>query len=176
MSTAKLNVWVTAVGDPCRIDTQHQWFVHVLHCDGRALEWCDRVYVNIPTKCAHAEIEVPPGCYLVVTTWSPAPVTSGNQVITSLGNHISHVQIVRADCAREYCVTLFPPTFHWCGIWWLIAARTHLEVNARTLGNAAEPVKRAVDAMEAAMKALGEPDALSRNMLELAKPPRRTKK
>ena len=35
MSTAKLNIWVTEVGDPCRIDMKHQWFVHVLHCEVR---------------------------------------------------------------------------------------------------------------------------------------------
>ena len=43
-------------------------------------------------------------------------------------------------------------------------------------GNAAEPVKRAVEAMEAAVKALGEPDELSRTMRELAKPPGKPKK
>jgi hypothetical protein len=40
MGTATLNVWVTEVGDPCKIDLQHQWSVHVLTCDGELLEWC----------------------------------------------------------------------------------------------------------------------------------------
>ena len=40
MSTARLNVWVTALGQPCRIDAAHQWYVHVLHCNGEILTWC----------------------------------------------------------------------------------------------------------------------------------------
>lgn len=125
MSTARLNVWVTRVGDPCRIDMTHQWYVHVLHCDGRLLNWCGRIYRNLPTKCGHLDIDVPPGCYMVCATWSPAP--AGSTSPTSLGNHISHLVSVRANCGDHVCVTLFPPTFHWCGIWWLHALRQNLE-------------------------------------------------
>jgi hypothetical protein len=124
MSTAKLNVWVTKVGDPCRIDNQYQWFVHILHCNGEPLVWCNRKYINLPTKCAHLEIEIPPGCYMVCATWSPAP--AGGGAPTTLGNHISHLAIIRAECGKELCVTLFPPTFHWCGIWWLVALRENI--------------------------------------------------
>jgi len=173
MSTARLNVWVTAVGDPCRIDNDHQWFVHVLHCDGRALEWCGRLFINLPTKCGHLETEIPPGCYMVCATWSPAPVTSGSQVITSLGNHISHLQIIRADCAREVCVTLFPPTFHWCGIWWLIAARELVETKAIQ----AAPAQRAIAAVEELLKTV-EMDPVTRNMLAIReqRPPKKDDK
>lgn len=171
MSTAKLNVWITAVGDPCRIDSRNQWFVHILHCDGRALEWCDKVYVNIPAKCGQAEIDIPPGCYMVCATWSPAPVTSGQQVITTLGNHISHMSIVRADCAKEYCVTLFPPTFHWCSIWWLVAAREQV---ARR-GLEAAPAERAIAAVDELMKTL-KLDPITENMLPLTKGPGRPDK
>ena len=69
MSTAKLNIWVTEVGNPCKIDMKHQWFVHVLHCDGELLNWCDKVYTNLRTKCGHLEIDVPPGCDMVCATW-----------------------------------------------------------------------------------------------------------
>ena len=30
---------------------KHQWFVHVLHCEGDLLNWCDKVYTNLRTKC-----------------------------------------------------------------------------------------------------------------------------
>lgn len=127
MSTARLNVWVTAVGEPCRIDMTHQWYVHVLHCDGTLLDWCGRVYTNLPTKCGHLDIDIPPGCYTVCATWSPAP--TGTTSPTSLGNHISHLVVVRAECGEHVCVTLFPPTFHFCGIWWRVALREALNRN-----------------------------------------------
>jgi hypothetical protein len=76
-------------------------------------------FINIPTKCAHVEIEVPPGCYIVAATLSPGAPSTGTP--TSLGNWISHIAIVRAECGDDECVTLFPPTFHFCGIWWITA-------------------------------------------------------
>ena len=164
MSAARLNVWVTAVGDPCRIDNQHQWFVHVLHCNGDVLEWCDRRYVNIPTRCGHADIPLPPGCYTVCATWSPAPPTAGPP--TSLGNHISHLTVVRADCGEHVCVTLFPPTFHWCGIWWLIAARQAVEMKLVD----ADVVKPAIEAMQRVTEAI-EPDPFAERMAVVAESP-----
>lgn len=145
MSTAKLNVWVTKVGDACKIDNEHQWYVHILHCDGELLRWCDRTYSNLATKCGHLEIEIPPGCYMVCATWSPAP--AGQIAPTSLGNHISHLVSIRAECGEESCVTLFPPTFHFCGIWWLIALREHLSLNQlpREAGAAAQNALQAVE-------------------------------
>ncbi|HJQ37915.1 MAG TPA: hypothetical protein VKB93_12325 [Thermoanaerobaculia bacterium] len=160
MSTARLNVWVTKVGDPCRIDNDHQWYVHILHCDGTPLVWCGRKYLNLPTKCSHLETQIPPGCYMICATWSPAPVNGGP--ITTLGNHISHLQIIRAECAKEICVTLFPPTFHWCGIWWLVAAR-ELAANKAVKGDLAE---RAIGAVEALLKEVPQ-DTLTKNMLEI---------
>jgi hypothetical protein len=142
MSVARLNVWVTAVGDPCRIDTDHQWFVHVLHCEGDILEWPKgNKYINLPTKDAHLELDIPPGCYMVAATWSPGPVSAAP---TSLGNHISHLAIVRANCGDHVCVTLFPPTFHWCGIWWLVALREAIARKA-VPANAAKPALQAVE-------------------------------
>ena len=163
MSTAHLDVWVTAVGDACRMDEEHQWFVHVLHCDGSILEWCDRRYSNIPTKCAHVEIEIPPGCYMVCATWSPAP--PGSQP-TSLGNHISHVVAVRANCGDHVCVTLFPPTFHFCGRWWIIAARDLIQMGVmdQNLG------ERAIGAVEEVLKRTEgvQEDPMTRTLSELA--------
>jgi hypothetical protein len=167
MSTAKLNVWVTEVGDPCRIDMKHQWFVHVLHCEGDVLNWCDKVYTNLKTKCGHLEIEIPPGCYMVCATWSPAPL--GQATPTSLGNHISHLAAVRANCGDHVCVTLFPPTFHWCGIWWLTALKETIQLKRLPKG-ADDAARNAVNAVEALLKFI-PPDEFTQRMQQISRNP-----
>jgi len=163
MSTAKLNVWVTEVGNPCKIDMLHQWYVHVLHCDGKLLNWCDKVYTNLKTKCGHLEIEIPPGCYMVCATWSPAPL--GQSTPTSLGNHISHLAAVRANCGDHVCATLFPPTFHWCGIWWLTALQETVALKRLPRG-ADDAANNAVKAVDALLKLI-PPDDFTKNMLQI---------
>lgn len=74
MSTAKLNVWITEIGDPCHFiepSPNENWYVHILDCDGKVLEWCGRRYRDFLAKCGHVEIEVPPGCYTVMASHSP---------------------------------------------------------------------------------------------------------
>lgn len=50
MSTARLNVWITNLGDPCTIANDaasglpHAWVVAVQHCDGRLLNWSEGRY------------------------------------------------------------------------------------------------------------------------------------
>ena len=168
MSTATLNVWVTKVGDPCRIDDRTQWFVHILHCNGEILEWCGRRYVNLRTKCGHLEVEIPPGCYMVVATWSPGP--AGVPAPQSLGNHISHLQVIRADCGDHVCVTLFPPTFHWCGIWWLVALREAMTLQ-NFPANARPAAKRALEAADELLRQIS-PDPLAQQMLKIEQEPR----
>lgn len=172
MSTAKLNVWVTEVGDACKIDMQHQWYIHVLHCDGELLNWCNRVYTNLPTKCGHLEIELPPGCYMVCATWSPA--AANTLVPTSLGNHITHLVTIRADCGKEVCVTLFPPTFHFCGIWWLIALREAVALK-RLPQQALQAAKAADGAVDALLKQLPFDDFTKRIVKINENRPRPTK-
>ncbi len=163
MSTVKLNVWVSQVGEPCKIDNEHQWYVHILHCDGELLKWCGRVYTNLPTKCGHLETAIPPGCYMVCATWSPAP--AGSSTPTSLGNHISHLVTIRANCGDEVCATLFPPTFHWCGIWWLIALRENM-AQKMLPNNALPAAENALKAVDALLKQLPQ-DAFTQNMLKI---------
>jgi len=122
MSTAKLNVWVTQKGEPCRIDGKRDappLFVYVLHCNGEVLEWCGRRYVAMETKCGHLEVEIPVGCYVVGAVENP-------HGIPPLGNHLTHIQIVRANCGDHVCVTLFNPTFHFCSHWFRTAMEVHL--------------------------------------------------
>lgn len=165
MSTAKLDVWVTAVGEPCKIDMKYQWYVHVLHCNGEILDWCGRRFVNLVTKCGHLEIEIPPGCYSVCATWSPAP--AGGAVPTSLGNHISHMVIVRANCGDHLCVTLFPPTFHWCSIWWLIAAQDLMK-NKLLPQDAREITQKTIESMEELQRVLPK-DEFTERMMKIRK-------
>lgn len=166
MSTARLNVWVTEVGDPCKIDLEHRWFVHVLHCDGSLLRWCrdgrePTLYTNIQTDCGHVEFEVPPGEYLVMATWSP-----GSGEPHQLGNHLTHIQVVRVNCGDHACVTLFPPTAHFCGTWLQIAINTLMQLGDvdRDLG------QRAVQAIDEVVQALPE-DPLTQATVRLARGP-----
>jgi hypothetical protein len=135
MSAASLNVWITRVGDPCHIDNDHKWFVHVLDCDGKVVEWCGKPLMNFETKCGHADITVPPGCYTVCATWSPG--TSSD----FLGNHLTHVQIVRVNCGDHACVTLFPPTLHHCRTWFEHAMQVHAELGALDRDAVANAIK-----------------------------------
>jgi hypothetical protein len=157
VSAARLNVWITQVGDPCKIDLEHRWFVHVLQCDGSLLRWCrdgrEPVdYTNIPSECGHVEFDVPPGEYLVMATWSP-----GTGEPHQLGNHLTHIQVVRVNCGDHACVTLFPPTAHFCGAWFQIAVNTLMQLGDvnRELG------QRAVEAIQEVVQALPE-DPLTR--------------
>jgi hypothetical protein len=152
MSTARLNVWITQVGDPCKIDLEHRWFVHVLQCDGSLLRWCrdgrrPTDYTNIPTDCGHVEFDVPPGEYLVMGTWSP-----GTGEPHQLGNHLTHIEVVRVNCGDHACVTLFPPTAHFCGTWFQIALNTLMQLGDvdRDLG------QRAVGVIQEVVQALPE--------------------
>ena len=140
MSTARLNVWVSALGQPCRIDMAHQWYVHVLHCDGEILNWCNRKFTNLPTNCGHLEVDVPPGCYVVCATWSPGTDAQ------HLGNHLTHNAIVQVRCGDHACVNLFTPTLHNCGTWFVEGVRDAVRLGrvAADVGARAEDAVRAV--------------------------------
>lgn len=182
MSTARLNVWVTKIGQACRIEEpffyRDKWsksYVHILHCDGTILEWCGTKYRDLPTDCGHLEVEVPPGCYMVCATLDAAlgpPETGEKRTVEdrpeTLGNHISHVAVVRVNCGDHACVTLFQPTVAECGIWWLTALEEHVESGALHVK------KGTIEAIEALVKSLPR-DPVTENMMALArgpKPPR----
>jgi hypothetical protein len=73
---------------------------------------------------------------------------------------------IRANCGDHVCATLFPPTFHWCGIWWLVAARRAIELQLldRDAGQAA------IDAVERLLQTV-EPDPFTERMSEIQKSP-----
>ena len=166
MSTAMLNVWITDIGDPCHIIKPHpeeQWYVHVVDCDGRVVEWCGRRYRDIPAKCGHAEFELPPGCYAVLASHSRE-----HEGVGEFGNRLTHVQIVRVNCGDHACVTLFSPSAWHCGTWFKAAIEMQLTAMERA-GVKPETARRAIKAIDALLEQLPI-DAFTRNMEELKQP------
>lgn len=111
MRTAKLNIWISELDDPCRISSR-TWYVTIYNCDGKLLQWCDRRYVVLRAKCGHLEVEVPPWCYRISAVWSFGTGAGG----IFYGNHFTDSTIVHASCGQETCVTLFTPSAHRCGV------------------------------------------------------------
>ena len=160
MSTATLNVWITEIGDPCHIirpNGDETWYVHVLDCDGNVLEWCDRRYRDIETKCGHAEIEVPPGCYTVMASHSRE-----GEGVPPFGNRLTHVQIVRVNCGDHACVTLFSPSLWHCGTWFRAAVEQHAAGLAQ-VGIDRDVARNVVKGIDRLLGQL-EPDAFTKNM------------
>jgi hypothetical protein len=150
MSLATLNVWVTAIGDPCHIGDTIQWFVHIVDCEGNPLTWCGKSYRDLPTECGHLEVQIPPGCYAVFASEDPAGEGFGE-----FGNHLTHIQIVRANCCDHVCVTLFSPSAHLCGAWFggavlaLFPAIANLGVDRQLITGALEAVRSLVAVLPA---------------------------
>ncbi len=108
MATAKLNVWITKLGEPCAT-SDRRWVVAVSRCDGSILEWGGMTYDSIPAPNGHAEIKVPPGCYVVsasMHTWWAEGIL--------MGNWFTHDAIVQVACGDDACVTLYAPTAQSC--------------------------------------------------------------
>ena len=166
MSTATLNVWITEIGDPCHIIKPHgdeEWFVHVTDCDGNVVEWCGRKYRDIPAKCGHVEIELPPGCYSVL-----ASHTKGGGWFPPFGNRLTHVSIVRVNCGDHACVTLFSPSIWHCGTWFKTAIQDHTAALTKA-GMKAETARGAIAAIDTFLQQV-KIDPFTQNMEALQKP------
>lgn len=162
MCTAKICVSITRREDHCRIEDRFEHNVYVLDCDGRIFEWCGKKYVNMKTRCGMLEIAVPPGCYVVgATDWAPNNTSSGY-----LGNNLTHVAIVRVNCDDRACVTLFDPSFHFCGTWFESAGRTILAGGGRAVPQALAGALRAAAAPLKALLEATPKDAFVANMVE----------
>ncbi len=138
MGMSKLNVWVSAIDNPCEIDNR-TWYVTIYNCDGSVLEWCGRRYVVLPAKCGHLEVEVPPGCYRINAVWS---FVVGQGVIYV--NHFTDAAIVQACCDQTVCVTLFNPSTHRCGTIFLRAVRDLVEQKVINQ-DLAQPIEKAIN-------------------------------
>lgn len=124
MGLAKLNIWVSDVADPCGT-WEGDGTMTVLDCKG-VLEWpCGRFlapdgtwqpvpggkYKDLPFKCGHLEVEVPPGCYWVLAGYvSPGPPPIHF-------NYTTHVGIVQVGCDETACVKIYNPSLRLCWDW-----------------------------------------------------------
>ena len=174
MSMARLNIVITDMSDACHIDDRPHWFIHITDCEGRPLKFCGRTYTFIPAKCGHLDVAIPPGCYTVFASrtakghvhppWQP------------FGNHLTHVQVVRANCGDHVCVTLFQPSGHYCGTWFA----SGLTVNFPVLERAKIDLKLARTTVTAVEKFIAqtEPDPYTANVVRLIAegPPKATAK
>ncbi len=107
---AKINIWISAMDNPCGVDDKHPWYITIYDCDGNVLQWCGKKYVVMPAKCGHLQVEVPPGVYYIKAVW-------GFKLIGSIYyvNHFTDAAIVEACCEKTVCVKLFNPSIHRCG-------------------------------------------------------------
>jgi hypothetical protein len=127
MGIAKINIWVSDVGDPCGTfkGGSECGGMHIFDCKG-ILEWpCGRYlapdgtwqpvpggkYESLPFQCGHLEVEVPPGCY-----WILAGYETKASYIYHL-NYTTHVGIVQVGCNETACVKLFNPSIRLCWNW-----------------------------------------------------------
>jgi hypothetical protein len=77
---------------------------------------------------------------------------------------MSSLMFRRVNCGDHACVTLFPPTAHFCGTWFQIAINTLMQLGdvERELG------QRAVQAIDEVVRALPE-DPLTQATAGLAR-------
>lgn len=148
MGLGKLQIWIASEKDPCKISEMdlhdnRPWKVAIWHCDGDLLVWCGKKYFNMPAKCGHLEVELPPGCY-VVRAAGGMGVSKGGV----WGNHWTDHAIVGVQCDQTTCVKLFAPSAHHCG-------HGFMRVIERQIGNKLIPADlggKALDALQAVLE------------------------
>lgn len=148
---AKLNIWISAMDDPCGVDDKHKWFVTIYDCDGNVLQWGKKKYVVLPANCGHLEVEVPPGCYYIKAVWS---YYVKGEIYHC--NHFTDAAIVQAVCGQTICVKLFNPSLHRCGKIIIKAA----EVFAQAKGLKADILKKYETSIQAILKDVPVPNKL----------------
>ena len=140
MSTAKLNIWITNLGDPCTIANDigagipYAWSVAVLHCDGRVLNWSEGRYrLHADDKWTPIPRHTPSGgtpgwWYEQVPTRDghvEIEVPPGCYVVRGSmhtwfvngvlhGNWATDHGIVQVCCGDDACVKLYASSFQPC--------------------------------------------------------------
>jgi hypothetical protein len=176
MGLARINVWISDVADPCGT-FKGSGQMTVLDCKG-VLEWpCGRfldpagkwvpvpngVYHDLPFRCGHLEVEVPPGCYWVTAGYVGPPV--GGIVHF---NGTTHVGIVEVGCDQTACVKLYNPTLRLCWDWF--RAGLHALAGAQGTGLTAAQAREVEDTVEGVLKevpTLPHEETLHRVLTEL---------
>ena len=128
LGTGKLNIWVSEIQQPCLISNRTWWFT-VFDCKGRPFKWCDREYTAVPGKCGHIEFELPPGMYKIFAHGHPRYVYEDRGVIIKY-NIFTDDAIVKINCEETTCVTLYPPSYHRCGYYFLVATLLNMHFSS----------------------------------------------
>lgn len=172
MGVGKLNVWVSDKANACGT-WRGEGALTVLDCRG-ILEWpCGRYltpegdwgpvpggrYQNLPFRCGHLEVEVPPGCYWVVA----GNVRGGNGAIGL--NDTTHVGIVEVGCDETACVKLYNPTLLLCWTWFRTGLHMHTVPSSEAPLDP-EKVKRVEELVEELLKDLELPRLPGEKVLE----------
>lgn len=100
MGLGRLNIWMR--DDFCKV-LDAEGYVTIRTCDGKVLEWCKNDYTKIPLECGHAEVDVPPGCYIVRAVFC-----------CDGGNYDTDRAMVIVGCDDDACVNLIAPEFRQC--------------------------------------------------------------
>ena len=109
MGFANLNVWISE-RDPCSISLE-DWLVLVTDCSGHPIVWCEPTAGGphfkhgspFPAPCGHADIKIPPGCYVVsAVRW----VFIGNFFFQFFTDSC----VVTVGCDESACVHLYRRT------------------------------------------------------------------
>jgi hypothetical protein len=102
MGLATLNVWIGDRDDPCKITPEDGWFVVIVNCGRQLVKWCD-LENPTPARCGHAEVALPPGCYIVFAakSWD---VTHGGELIAK---DVTNATQVTVSCHDTACVHLY---------------------------------------------------------------------
>ena len=154
MGMTKLNIYVSGIDDPCKIDSR-TWYVTIFNCDGSVLEFCRKRFVLLPAPCGHLEVDVPPGCYYIKAVWNFTVVTPG---LVYRVNHWTDATIITACCDEHVCVKLFNPSLHRCGFIY-VRALQDLARQGVIEGNLANLADRVVQQVaEQDEERPGEPD------------------
>lgn len=153
----------------------YNWSVAVAHCNGKVLNWSEGRYrfrkddpwipipkhtppgLNeagwwyemVPTRDGHVELEVPPGCYVVVGSMHTWFVNGGLR-----GNWATDRAVVTACCGEDVCATLYASSMQPCNVILYEFVIPMLVRQGAIKPAAAEEATRA-------MKALYNPDELS---------------
>lgn len=154
MGIGNINIWVSDIANPCGT-LSGGGSITVLDCKG-ILKWpCGRFlspdgkwinvpngeYKNIPFRCGHLQVEVPPGCYWIIS----GDFTEYTERKSSIHfNNTTHVGIVQVGCDQTACVKLYNPTIRLCWDWFLIGLTSQTEI----LKIDPEKLKRAVALMK----------------------------
>jgi hypothetical protein len=130
MGVGRLNIWISEVADACGT-WQGSGRATIFDCDG-ILSWpCGRFrtegkdwqpvpggqYRNLPYRCGHLEVELPPGCY-----WAVAGSVTPSSGFIHL-NYATHVGIAQVGCDQAACVKLYNPSIRLCWNWFLVGAK-----------------------------------------------------